>query len=127
MEVFSTYYDKAPKLDKDAYTFVRVSCMEPPEWFSEKVGEYVDLSGTFGPTPAMLEECHPTKDWEAFAPRYNKEILGVLDKEATLGLLEKICIEHDNRPLVLTCYEEPPENCHRYLIGDFLGIHVQEI
>ncbi len=54
MEVFSTYYDKAPELNKDTYTFVRVSCMASPEWFSEQAGEYVELSGTFGPTPAML-------------------------------------------------------------------------
>ncbi len=28
MEVYSTYYDRAPKLNKNAYTFVRVSCAE---------------------------------------------------------------------------------------------------
>lgn len=126
MKVFSTYYDKVPELDKNAYTFVRVSRAEPPEWFSEK---YVcaDLSDTFGPTHAMLEECHPAKDWKTFVPRYNEEILSVLDKATTLKLLEKIYSDHDSQPLLLLCYEAPPENCHRHLIGDFLGINVEEI
>ena len=127
MKVFSTYYDNVPKLGKAVYTFVRVSCAGPPEWFSQAAGNYADLSGTFGPTPAMLDECHPTKDWGAFVPRYHKEILGVLDKEKTLAVLEKIYTEHGSRPLVLTCYEAPPENCHRHLIGAFLGIDIEEI
>lgn len=126
MKVFSTYYDKTPELNKCKYTFVRVSRAEPPEWFAEKY-EYVDLSDTFGPTPAMLEECHPAKDWETFVPRYKNEILNVLDEAATLKLLEKIYSEHGSRPLLLVCFEAPPENCHRHLIGDFLGISVEEI
>ena len=127
MKVYSTYYDKVPELDKTAYTFVRVSRAAPPVWFSETIGEYVDLSNTFGPTQAMLEECHPAKDWETFVPRYKKEILNALDSAKTLALLETIYAAHDNCPLLLLCYEAPPENCHRHLIGDFLGISVEEI
>ena len=127
MKVFSSYYDKVPELDKSTYTPVRVSRMEPPGWFSETVREYVDLSDTFGPTRAMLEECHPAKDWEAFVPRYRNEILDALDKTATLELLNKIYLENGNRPLLLLCYEAPPENCHRHLIGDFLNINIEEI
>lgn len=126
MKVYSTYYDNVPKLDTDRYTLVRVSCAEPPAWFKESY-EHVDLSATFGPTTAMLEECHPTKDWAAFVPRYKSEILGVLDKKETKELLYKIFSEHGNRPLLLICYEAPPENCHRHLISAFLKIDIQEI
>ena len=127
MKVFSTYYDKVPKLDKSAYTFVRISRAEPPEWFAEMVGEYVDFSDIFGPTKAMLEECHPTKDWQAFEPRYKKEILGALDKMAVYELLSKISSEHQGRPILLCCVEAPPENCHRYLLSDFIGINIEEL
>lgn len=126
MKVFSTYYDKVPELNQKEYTLVRVSRAEPPDWFVEKF-DCVDLSDAFGPTHAMLHECHPAKDWEAFAPRYKKEILSVLDATATLKLLEKIYIDHGCKPLLLLCYEAPPENCHRQLIGEFLGIHVEEL
>lgn len=126
MKVFSTYYDKVPQLEKGIYTLVRVSRAEPPEWFIESF-KYVDLSDTFGPTKAMLEECHPAKDWAAFEPRYKKEILSILNKETTLALLHKIYLENDKRPLLLVCYEKPPENCHRHLIGEFLNINVEEI
>ena len=102
MKVCSTYYDNVPDLERGKYTLVRVSCAEPPAWFMESY-DHVDLSGTFWPTPQMLVECHPTKDWETFVPRYEK------------------------RPLLLICYEAPPENCHRHLIGGFLGIDVQEV
>ncbi|MCL1916322.1 MAG: DUF488 domain-containing protein [Desulfovibrionaceae bacterium] len=127
MKVFSTYYDKVPELDKNVYTFVRVSRAEPPEWLSKTISQYVDLSDIFGPTKAMLEECHPTKDWGTFEPRYKDEILGALDKVDTLGLLNKISSEHDNLPLLLLCYEAPPENCHRHLIAGFLGINIEEL
>ena len=126
MKMFSTYYDKTQKLDKSKYTFVRVSRAEPPKWFVEEF-EYVDLSDTFGPTPAMLEECHPAKNWEAFLPRYKNEILSALNKTAILELIETISMEHGNRPLLFVCFEALPENCHRHLIGDFLGISVEEI
>lgn len=127
MKVFSSYYDKVTESDKSTYTFVRVSRMKPPEWFLETIGECVDLSDTFGPTTAMLAECHPTEDWGAFMPRYKDEILGPLDKMTTLELLKKICMENGSRSLLLLCYEAPPENCHRHLIGDFLGISIEEI
>jgi len=127
MKIFSSYYDKVPQLDKSAYTFVRVSFAEPPAWLMKTLGEYVNLSAVFGPTKAMLEECHPTKDWETFVPRYKNEILGVLDKVETIDLLNKIYSEHGQRPLLLLCFEAPPENCHRHLIADFLGISIEEI
>lgn len=126
MKVCSTYYDNVPNLESGKYTLVRVSCAEPPAWFMESY-DHVNLSGTFGPTPQMLVECHPAKDWETFVPRYEKEILGVLDKTETKKLLHKIWEDHEKRPLLLICYEAPPENCHRHLIGGFLGIDVQEV
>ncbi len=72
MKVFSSYYDKVPELEKNAYTFARVSRMNSPEWFPKTIGEYVDLSDTFGPTTAMLEEYHPAEDWGAFVLRYKE-------------------------------------------------------
>lgn len=62
MKVFSSYYDKVPELNNSEYIIMRVSRATPPEWFSETF-KYVGLSDTFGPTHAMLEECHPAKDW----------------------------------------------------------------
>lgn len=124
MKVFSSYYDKLPELDTSAYTLVRVSHNAPPEWVSKDI---IDLSSTFGPTTAMLEECHPLNDWEAFKPRYEQEILGALDKEATLAWLYTIHLENGNRPLLLLCFEAPPDHCHRHLIGSFLGVNIEEI
>ena len=126
MKVFSSYYDNVPGLDKSGYTFVRVSRKEPPDWF---VSDYnpVDLSDSYGPTGAMLKECHPLEDWEAFEPRYKSEILGVLDKDKALAELEKIYAEHGGKPLLLLCYETDEENCHRHLIGEHLGIGIEEL
>ena len=98
MQVFSSYYDKVPELNQNAYTLVRISRAESSEWFSDTIGAYVDLSDAFGPTNAMLEECHPAKNWEGFEPRCKDEILGVLDKAATLRLLNKICSDHGTAP-----------------------------
>jgi len=61
MKIFSTHYDKTKELEKNKYTFVRIFCAEPPQWFAESF-EHVDLSDTFGPTHAMLEERHPVED-----------------------------------------------------------------
>ena len=126
MKVFTSYYDKVPTLDKDMYTLVRISRKEPPEWFCSDY-ECVDLSDTFGPSAAMLTECHPLENWAAFEPRYNSEILGVLDKNTTLKMLEEIFTKHGNKPLLLLCYETSEQNCHRYLIGEYLGIETVEV
>ena len=82
MKVCSTYYDNVPDLERGKYTLVRVSCAEPPAWFMESY-DHVDLSGTFGPTPQMLVECHPTKDWETggIAGRLNPR-LSTVSKES---------------------------------------------
>jgi len=125
MKVFTSYYDKVPMLDKDSYTFVRVSRKEVPEWFSSEY-KYVDLSETFGPTTSMLAECHPLENWSAFEPRYKSEILGVLDKDLTLGQFKDMLEAHGNKPLVLLCYETSEQNCHRNLIGEYLGIETTE-
>ncbi len=128
MQIFSSYYDNAMKLDLDAYTPVRVSRTPPPEAFLKAHGDYVDLSDTFGPTVAMLADCNPLQEkWEAFRPRYIKEILGALDKAETLDLLKRIYHDHGDKPLLLLCYETAQENCHRRLIGDFLDIEVKEL
>jgi len=126
MKILTSYYDKAPKLDKDAYTFVRVSRKEVPEWFDNDC-KYVDMSEFFGPSPAMLSECHPLENWVEFEPRYKTEVLGVLDKEMTLKMLEEVYIEHGSKPLVFLCYETSEQNCHRYLIGEHLGVETEEI
>jgi len=126
VKILTSYYDKTQKLDKGAYTFIRVSRKEVPEWF-DKEYKHVDMSEYFGPSPAMLTECHPLESWGAFEPRYKNEVLGALDKEATLKKFEEIYAEHGNKPLVLLCYETSEQNCHRYLIGEYLGIGTEEI
>ena len=75
----------------------------------------------------MLKECHPVENWSVFEPRYKEEILGALDKSKALETLEKIYCEHGNKPLVLLCYEKPPEDCHRHLIAEFLCRKIEEI
>ena len=127
MTIYSSFYDKVPKLDKHAYTFVRVSRTEAPEWFTQIVESHVDLSDTLGPSPAMLKECHPAENWEVFKPRYIKEVLGALDKASLLDLFTNIHSDNGGRPLVLLCYESAEENCHRHLIGDFLGVEITEL
>jgi len=126
MKIFSSYYDNVPKLDKNGYTFVRVSRKEPPDWF---VSDYnpVDMSDSYGPTAAMLVECHPLEDWEAFEPRYKSEVLEVLDKVKALADLEKVYAKYGEKPLLLLCYETAEENCHRRLIGEYLGIDIEEL
>lgn len=126
MKVFTSYYDKVPALDKNEFTFVRVSRKEEPEWFASGY-ELVDFSSHFGPTAEMLKECHPLENWEAFEPRYKSEILGKIDKEAMKDELAKIYAEFGSKPLVLLCYENSEENCHRHLIGEYLGIEMEEI
>ena len=126
MKVLTSYYDKTPTLDKDAYTFIRVSRKEVPEWFDNDY-KHVDMSEFFGPSPALLAECHPLENWTEFEPRYKSEVLSILDKGATLNKLDTIYTEHGDRPLVLLCYETSEQNCHRHLIGEYLEIDTTEL
>lgn len=81
----------------------------------------------FAPSKEFLDVCHPTTNWEGFKPRYIEEVLGKLDKEETRKLLEKIYVENGEKPLMLCCFEAPPYQCHRQLIGPYLGLDIEEI
>ena len=126
MEVYTSCYDHVPNLDKEAYTYIRVSRKEPPPWF---VAEYahVDMSSSFGPSEAMLHDCHPLEKWDIFKPRYISEVLGALDNDATLKTLQDAYESNGNRPLLLLCYETAQQKCHRHLIGDHLGFKTTEL
>lgn len=126
MKIYTSYYDKVPELNKDDYTFVRVSRADPPEWFSG-THACIDLSERFGPSQAMLQECHPLEKWEVFEPRYKKEILGLLNKGTAIEAFKKIYSAFGSKPLVLLCYETAEQNCHRHLIIEFLELERDEI
>ncbi|WP_302327072.1 hypothetical protein [Enterocloster lavalensis] len=44
MKIFSTYYDRAPSLEENAYTFVRVSHGEPPKHCHRHlIGDFLNI------------------------------------------------------------------------------------
>lgn len=126
MQVFSTYYDNVKNLDAKNYTLVRVSFGEPPEWLKKEY-EHINLASFFAPTAEILEDCHPLKNWQSFVPRYTKEILGMHSEQEVKACLEKIWADNGKKPLLLLCFEAPPDHCHRQLIGGYFGFNVQEM
>ncbi len=69
------------------------------------------------------------EDWGRFADEYRRQLeeLGV---EAIVGRLGRISEEAGGAALVLLCFEEAPQDCHRGLLLDWLrerGVEVREL
>ena len=127
MEIYTSYYDKVLNIDAAPYTLVRVSRTAPPAWFLESFATHVDYSEGLGPSEAILQECPPNENWEVFKPRYIEEVLKKHSPEGLLQDLNRVFRENGERPLLLLCYEPSDLNCHRYLLGDYIGKETKEL
>lgn len=69
------------------------------------------------------------EDWSRFGDEYRRQ-LEELGLEAIVGKLEKISKEAGGLPVVLTCFEKDPADCHRGLLASWLrenGVEIQEL
>lgn len=65
---------------------------------------------------------------EEYTKKYN-EFLKTVNWSKVIDKLYAISEKHDDRDLVLCCFEKPTDFCHRYLLAEFLtknGIDIQE-
>ncbi len=75
------------------------------------------------------DETWQHEDWDDFAASYRRQ-LDELGPDAIMGRLARISEETGGAALVLLCFEEAPQDCHRGLLLDWLrerGVEVREL
>lgn len=123
MSIYTSYFSKATRLDKNKYDVVSIT-RYPPKWFH---GMNIEI---FAPSENLLwlyKNKHIT-DIE-FTDIYYGELNRNKDKITdTINIINKY---FDEKDLILCCYEKSDSLCHRHVLGRFLGenfdIEVKEI
>lgn len=121
MKIVTSYYARIARNPQNLIP-VRVSTSEP-SWFPficESISELY-------PGWDLVNEIKSGKiTWLEYTTRY-KAKLASLDRNAILQRLNQISAANGNRDIVLLCYENPRDNCHRHLIAEWLGPGIQEL
>lgn len=114
--IYTTYFAQLRKLP-DFIIPISI-CGKCPEWF--KGIEYKKLAPKYG----FFQEWKKDHDNEKYIKCFNEQVLNGLDADKVVDeLYEKagICEDlRDKYKIVLVCYEEPEDFCHRHLVADWL-------
>ena len=122
-EIFTSYYNRAKRLDPARWEFVQISNSKPCWW------EYTTtkLDAIVPPWYIVNDYKYGKISWSEYTDQYIKYLANE-DVEDAIGLIEKLAGGEKN--VVLLCWEDPQSNCHRHILADFLnnmGIHVEEL
>ena len=124
--IYTSYFDKLEAFPKDA---VPISiCITPPEWYSGL--EYKKLA----PKPAFFKQWKINHDNNYYITNFNEQVLSNLDATSVCSDINRIAslyirslpaddIRHQYFEIILLCYEEPIEFCHRHLVSKWLREH----
>lgn len=113
-KIFTSYYAKAAKLDKDKYTFCSIS-RGTPTWFPYKLVDRKSLA----PSSYLLSKYKEGEmSWKEYEAIYIREQGLPQMADTILDDLENL-VDYYNKPVVLLCYEK--EQCHRFILGRFIG------
>jgi uncharacterized protein YeaO (DUF488 family) len=82
------------------------------------------------PNWSILSAIKKTGDKEEYTRRFKEEILGVLDPTEIIGKLRRISIMSGRKDVVMLCFENKKDFCHRHLVSKWLrdaGYSIEEI
>lgn len=120
MKIFTSYYAMLRKMNLAAYTLIRVSATRPDWSYGIPMKDMPELY----PSYSLLHDYkHNGLSWEEYTQRYIRQ-LDTLDADKVYEHLEELS---DGKDIVLLCYEAPNKNCHRHIIGQWLGVETQEL
>lgn len=122
MRVYTSYYSNWKNLRQTGlYVPVRISASKPT-WFED-----CDSIPKVFPSWELI---NGYKSGQITEDEYSREYalqLGSLNKQAILARLLEISSRHDNKDIVLLCWEGKGKFCHRYQLGEWLGCNVTEL
>lgn len=121
-EIYTSYYNRAKALDPNRWEFVQISNSKPTWW------EYATtkLDAVIPPWNIVSDYKAGRITWAKYTDEYNY-YLNNEDMEDAIGTIEKLA---EAKNVVLLCWEDPTNKCHRHLFADYmnkLGIEVKEL
>lgn len=83
----------------------------PPRWWGSR-RRYIILA----PSIDLLNRSKAGLSWPKYVKEYQRDVLGKLDPAKVLADL--------GDDAILLCWEKPGEDCHRRLVAEWLGKHL---
>lgn len=121
MQVFTSCFKFAKKLDESKYFVVSISRF-PPSWFKGyKCFE-------FAPSVRLLKEYKEGLRNDHYAYRYERDVLKKIDVHRVFEELARMACGRD---IVLCCFEPALQFCHRRLLAHYVervwGYSIKEL
>lgn len=110
MTIYTSYFAKLRRIPYDLAP-ISIS-LWPPKGYNGL--QYKPLA----PSPDILREYKQNPDWKRYTARFNGEILAKLDPNQVVTELAALS---SGRDIVLCCFERDRAQCHRSLVGEWLG------
>lgn len=121
MQVFTSCFSSARRLDPDRYFVVSIARF-PPKWF-QGFRCYV-----LAPSADLLNRYHNGLSQYHYGVRYRRDVLGHIDVHKVFEDLARLACGRD---IVLCCFEPAFEFCHRRLLARYVqevwGYSIEEL
>lgn len=113
MNIYTSCFRRAAALDPNKYLLVSISRFSPRGWKGLRLC-------SLAPSRLLLKDYHEGLSWDNYVERYRHEVLSRVDVRRVLKL---VAVSSMGRDIVLCCYEDSPEHCHRSLVAEFILEH----
>lgn len=113
MKIYTSYLARASKLQAKGLLPIAIVRFLP------KNVNMIDLK-TLAPSKELLFEYKRTLNTTVYTHGFNK-VLASKNPEDVINTLELISKQHNNRDIVLICYEKTGDFCHRHLVANWLN------
>lgn len=113
--VYTSYFAKVMKIDTSDYLLVSITRAGRPSWFDKPAIWRKDLA----PSWNLLNDWKEGLiTWKEYEERYKAEMMLPTRAQAIRESLRTNMIAHDNKPMILLCYEKT--QCHRFILGRYI-------
>ena len=121
INIHTSNYSKARKMDKSKYLLVSISIFPPKGWTGMNARQ-------FAPSYELLKAYHLGLSKSDYEKEYRQQISKIRNIHT---LFENLVQKANGRDIVLLCYEKVGDFCHRHILSDIIyeqyGYRITEI
>lgn len=118
MEIYTSYYAKASRMDLEDCLLVKVSNTQP-DWFIHKT--HVLTTDVYPDWSLINSYKNGEISYEKFGALYTRQITSHTQPEFILQEVKNLCKIHDKEKVVFLCYEKEIGTCHRLVLAEMVG------
>ena len=121
IQIHTSNYAKARKMDKSKFLLVSISIFPPKDWRGLNARE-------LAPSHELLKAYHNGMSESDYEKEYRKQISNLNNLHSQF---EWMAQKANGRDIVLLCYEKVGDFCHRHILSDIIyekyGYRIKEI